>query len=98
MGHYLEENREMLGGPGVEVELDEAHFGKRMHHRGRIVKGNWIFGGVERSDKTKTFFEIVENRNFQTLSTAIIEHVKPESILNTDGWKGYVGIDAYNGY
>ena len=64
MGEYLEENHTMLGGPGVVVELDESHFGKRMHHKGRLVKGNWIFGGVERTDKKKVLFEIVEKRDF----------------------------------
>ena len=32
MGEYIEENQIMLGGPGVVVELDESHFGRRIYH------------------------------------------------------------------
>ena len=38
----------MIGGPGVEVEIDESKFGKRKYNRGRQVEGHWVFGGVER--------------------------------------------------
>ena len=68
MGDCIEENQIMLGGPGVVVELDESHFGRRMHHKGRMIKGLWVFGGVERTDKTKTFFQIVDKRDHEPLS------------------------------
>ena len=38
----------MIGGPGVEVEIDESKFGKIKYNRGRQVEGHWVFGGVER--------------------------------------------------
>ena len=38
---------EKLGGHGVEVQIDEAKFGKRKYHRGHSVEGQWVFGGYE---------------------------------------------------
>ena len=40
---------EPLGGLGVIVEIDEVKFGKRKYHRGRLVEGHWVLGGIERS-------------------------------------------------
>ena len=38
----------VIGGQGVEVEIDESKFGKRKYNRGRLVEGHWVFGGMER--------------------------------------------------
>jgi hypothetical protein len=44
---FIETNTEMIG-EGKVVEIDEGKFGKRKYHRGRFVKGQRVFGGVER--------------------------------------------------
>ena len=42
---------EMIGGPGIIVEIDESKFAKRKYHRGkRCCDGSWIFGGIERTE------------------------------------------------
>ncbi|EZA50804.1 hypothetical protein X777_11059 [Ooceraea biroi] len=41
-------NSTKLGGSDKIVEIDEAKIGKRKFNCGRIIKGNWIFGGYER--------------------------------------------------
>jgi hypothetical protein len=45
----LNEEDTRVGGEGVVVELDESKFGKRKYHRGHMVEGVWVLGGVERS-------------------------------------------------
>ena len=44
-----------IGGPGIEVEIDESKFGKRKYYRGHKVEGQWVFGGREKYDKRKIF-------------------------------------------
>ena len=36
----------MVGGEIHVVQIDEAHFGHRKYNRGRMIKGQWIFGGI----------------------------------------------------
>jgi hypothetical protein len=45
---YLEGCSEKIGGPNTTVEIDERKFGQRKYHRGHTVKGQWVFGSVER--------------------------------------------------
>ena len=46
----------IIGGPGVIVEIDERKFGKRQYHKGRCVDGVWVFGGKERDSNKWVFF------------------------------------------
>ncbi len=52
-----------IGGDGVEVELDEYKFGKRMYNRGHVVEGVWVLGGVERTPERKVFLVSVHDRS-----------------------------------
>jgi len=80
-----------------EVELDEAYFGaKRLRgipmpqKRGR---GTWkqpVFGVFERDGRVYT--EIVPNAKQSTLRKIISGKINPESIIYTDGWRGYNGL------
>jgi hypothetical protein len=45
---FIETKSEMNGREGKVVDIDESKFGKRKYHRGHNVKGQWVFGGVER--------------------------------------------------
>ena len=46
---------EMIGGPGIIVEINESKFAKRKHHRGkRCGDGSWIF--VALKELTKKIF------------------------------------------
>ena len=82
-----------IGGEGIVVEIDESKFGKRKYHRGHKVGGVWVLGGVECTPERKIFVVPVENRSKATLFGIIQEHVLPGSIIHTDLWKGYQGID-----
>ncbi len=80
-----------------EVELDEAYFGaKRLRginmpqKRGR---GTWkqpVFGIFEREGRVYT--EIVPNAKQATLRKVIKGKISLESIIYTDGWRGYNGL------
>jgi hypothetical protein len=48
------------------AEIDESKFGKRKYHRGHYVKGQWVFGGVERGTG-RTFLVAVHDRSAETL-------------------------------
>ena len=50
LGHVLWRERNLeakLGGGGKIVEIDESKIGKRKYHRGHVVAGQWVFGGIE---------------------------------------------------
>ena len=83
----------MIGGPGTVVEIDEAKFGKQKYHRGRVVQGSWVLGGIERGS-TSCFMKVLPNnkRNALTLLPIIQRHVAPGTTIITDCWKAYRGL------
>src|SRR5574344_1790732 len=76
-----------------EVEVDESYFGgKRIKgKRGRGAGGKTIvFGLLKRNGKVYT--EIVPDCSKATLQGVIRGKVEPESIIYSDGWRGYNGL------
>jgi len=53
---WLSKESQVLGGPGVVVEINEAKFGKRKYNRGRWLDGQWVFCGFERGSKIVFLF------------------------------------------
>lgn len=50
LAQYFAKEEQQLGGPGIIVKiLDEAKISKRIYNKGRILKGQWVFGGIERN-------------------------------------------------
>ena len=80
---------EPIGGPGIEVEIDESKFGKRKYYRGHRVEGQWVFGGREKYNKTNVFMVPVHNRKQCTLLPIIQKWIRPGSIIHSDCWKAY---------
>ena len=75
------------------MEIDESIFGKRKYNRGKRVKGKWILGGVERGTLNYFLVECPHNhRDHHTLVLLIKQHVRPGTIIITDGWKGYIHL------
>lgn len=80
-----------------EIELDESYFGsKRLRgvnmpqKRGR---GTWkqpVFGVFERDGRVYT--ELIPDAKKETLLKVIRGRIDPESIVITDGWRGYNGL------
>ena len=52
MKKTMNQSKTKIGGPGTVIEVDEAKFGRRKHHKGRIIEGQWVVGGIERIDKS----------------------------------------------
>ena len=84
-----------IGGPGVEVEIDESKFGKRKYHKGHKVEGQWVFGGREKKDKSKIFMVPVCNRKKDTLLALIKKWILPGSIIHSDCWKAYSCLSKF---
>lgn len=92
--HQMEEFRRTIGG---EVELDESFFGaKRIRgfhgkrKRGRGTTKQPVFGLFKRNGRV--FTEIVPDCKKKTLQGLILGRVEKESIIYTDGWRGYDGL------
>ena len=76
-----------------EIEVDESFFGARRikGKRGRGAYGKTIvFGVFKRNGKVYT--EIVSDCSKTTLQAIIRGKVEPESIIYSDGWRGYNGL------
>jgi transposase-like protein len=75
----------MIGGVGKVVEVDESKFGTRKYRQGRYVKGQWVFGGVQRGSG-RTFLETVNDRSADTIIELIKKWIRPGTTVVTDCW------------
>ncbi|MFH1029929.1 MAG: IS1595 family transposase [bacterium] len=80
-----------------EAEVDESYFGatrvrgnKCKLKRGRGTLKQPVFGIFERSGKVYT--EIIPNCKKKTLVPIILGKIDPETIIYSDGWRGYDGL------
>jgi len=80
-----------------EIEVDESYFGARRVRgkRGRGAGGKTIvFGILKRQGKVYT--EIVPDASKKQLQGAIRGKVGLDSVIHSDGWRGYNGlVDVY---
>lgn len=74
------------------VEIDESLFTKRKYQVGRVVKSPWVVGGIDIISKEAFFVEVIK-RDSETLRTIILEKINPGSIIVTDEWRGYWGLE-----
>ena len=63
--------RENIGGPGKLVQIDESKIGKRKHHCGHVIEGQWVFGSIE-EDSQKCFIVTVEDQTEQQTSIEFV--------------------------
>ncbi|XP_071940919.1 uncharacterized protein [Antedon mediterranea] len=85
---YFINHPELIGGPGVIVELDESLFSRRKNNVGRVRPERWVFGGYEQGRK-KGFLVEVERRDAATLLPIIHQWVAPGTTIWTDRWAAY---------
>jgi transposase-like protein len=86
--------REQIGG---EIEVDESYHGAKRKRgfagklkRGRGTKKQPVFGIFERDGQV--FTEVVPNCKKATLQALILGRVSKESVIYSDGWRGYNGL------
>jgi transposase-like protein len=76
-----------------EVEVDESCFGPR-RVRGKRGRGagakTIVFGLFKRAGKARA--EVVPNCQSDTLQEIIRGRVSPETVIHSDGWRGYDGL------
>ena len=75
------------------VELDESYFGAKRTKgkRGRGAGGKTIvFGILKRGEKVYT--ELVPNASKAVLQQVVKGKISADSVINTDGWRGYHGL------
>lgn len=87
-----EESSLQIGGPGHVVEIDESKFSKRKYQVGRIISSPWVVGGIDIETKQCFFVEVL-NRNSDTLRTIILEKIVPGTLIVSDEWRGYWGLE-----
>ena len=87
----LGEEIERLSG---EVEADEVYIGGyRRGQRGRPGKGSNktpVFGILQRGGKVAAL--VTKDATLKSFEPLIREHILPESMIYTDEWKGYAGL------
>ena len=86
-------NPQPIGGPGHVVEIDESKFGHRKYSRGRLLSGQWVFGGIDRDTK-EVFMIPVHDRSAATLIPIIVKYVLPGTTILSDEWASYHNIPA----
>ena len=91
----VQEKRKLIG----QAECDEAYFGARRRRgfhgklkRGRGTLKQPVFGLFERHGEV--FTEIVPDCKKQTLQDLILGKVALQTVIYTDGWRGYDGLVA----
>lgn len=88
---------QMQAGPFAGmVEVDESYFGatrlrgRQGSKRGRGTHKQPVFGVIERNGRVYT--EIIPDVTAATLQAAIRGRVSVESVIISDGWRGYDGL------
>ena len=82
-----------IGGFGRKVEMDETYYGSRSEGtRGRGTKKTPVVGMVQRKGEVRAF--VAADVKSDTLRGLVKEHVLPRTMVFTDDFKSYNGLDA----
>lgn len=86
--YLMDSELEPIGGADHIVEIDETLVSRKKYHKGREVKENWIFGGIDRTTN-ELFAFLVENRKADTLLDVIKQCILPGTTIMSDEWASY---------
>uniref|UniRef100_A0A9J2Q106 ISXO2-like transposase domain-containing protein n=1 Tax=Ascaris lumbricoides TaxID=6252 RepID=A0A9J2Q106_ASCLU len=90
---YVQKKQAPLGGPGKVVEIDESVFCRREYNHDAVREHTWTFVAVERGTANAVFFT-VPDRTKTTLEALISRWVRPGSVIVSDAWAAYNGLQA----
>lgn len=93
---YLLANPTQIGGAGRVVEIDESLLVRRKYNVGRLVREQWVFGGVEVGTNT-SFLVPVARRDAATLEPIIMQYILPNTTIISDCWAAYNNISNLPG-
>jgi hypothetical protein len=71
------------------LEIDKSKFGLRKFNRGGAVKGQWVFGGIER-ESGNLFLVPVPDRSTDTLMAVITDWIETGTTVSSDCWAAYL--------
>nr|VZI28816.1 unnamed protein product [Spirometra erinaceieuropaei] len=91
--HALRSAVTQIGGPGVEVQIDETLISRRKYHKGRPRRQLWVVGMYD-TGRRKALLDQVNNRSWQALRPVIVKWVAAGSVIVTDEWKGYTRLPS----
>ncbi|CAH2095686.1 unnamed protein product [Euphydryas editha] len=85
-----------IGGPGKIVQIDESKFGKRKYNKGRHIEGQWVLDMIEDGSEDLRLEICPDNvRSADVLLPWIEKHVAEGTIIHTDIWRAYSGLENY---
>ena len=71
------------------VEIEESKFGKRKYSVGRIIEGQWVFGGGVYRETRSCIMVPIEKRDSETFLGIIRDRIEPGTTIISDCWKAY---------
>ena len=87
-GEYFVAHPVRIGGVGHTVQIDESAFTRRKYNRGRMIREQWVFGGID--TQTKAGFMVpVDRRDAATLLPIIQQFILPGTTIVSDLWGAY---------
>lgn len=86
----------VIGGPNLNVEIDETQISHRKYNRGRYLESVWVFGGICR-ETHEAFALVVPDRTAPTLIEEISNYIAAGSIIHSDSWASYKQIEQIEG-
>ncbi|KII64006.1 hypothetical protein RF11_08817 [Thelohanellus kitauei] len=92
--YFINNMHTKIGGSSKIVEIDESLLVRRKYNTGRLLKQQWMFGGIERSSEgeRRFFIEFVDERTEEVLSEIILRRIDSGTKIISDGWKAYQNL------
>ncbi|WKY07739.1 hypothetical protein Q1695_007312 [Nippostrongylus brasiliensis] len=92
--YYTSNNKVRMGGPNTVVQVDETNIVRRKYNRGRIVRKDWIIGGIQ--DGTRMVLcEVTDKRDMATIDSIVQKYVAPGGSSELTSGEGELWDDHF---